>query len=121
MAVDTRETEAKCLDPQSIQAALVYLTDSWPHHSMTAAVREAWEDVLTRLRPGELKPALAKVRGRFRPDPYPILELVLASRPKPAPKPHVPVQHESVRIDPDSIPEVLEAKRKLGLLPPEAA
>ena len=68
------------LDLEAIEAALTYLADTWPHQQMTPGQREAWMDILCQLHPGELKPALRKLSGRFRPDPYAVLEIVLADR-----------------------------------------
>jgi hypothetical protein len=61
--------------------ALTYLADNWPGQRMEQAQREGWLDVLSLLRHGELLPALAVVGGRFRPDPYTVLEAVQAVRP----------------------------------------
>jgi hypothetical protein len=61
--------------------ALTYLADNWPGQRMEQAQREGWMDVLSLLRHGELLPALAVVGGRFRPDPYTVLEAVQAARP----------------------------------------
>ena len=63
------------------QEALTYLVDTWPAQHMDRVQREAWLDVLSLVRHGELKPALAVVGGRFRPDPYTVLEAVQAARP----------------------------------------
>src|SRR5450759_1818512 len=68
------------LNHNAIASALAYLSDVWPHLPMTVAMREAWEDILCQLHPGELKPALAQMPSKFRPDPYPLLERILASR-----------------------------------------
>lgn len=68
------------LDLNAIEAALTYLADTWPHQQMTATQREAWTDVLCQFHPGDLKSALRKLPGKFRPDPYAVLEVVLASR-----------------------------------------
>ena len=69
------------LDQAAIDAALIYVTDNWPHQQMTPAQQDAWLDILCQLKPGELKPALRRLAGRFRPDAYVVLEAVLASRP----------------------------------------
>lgn len=71
------------LDQAAIDAALVYVTDNWPHQQMTPAQQDAWLDILCQLHPGELKPALRRLAGRFRPDAYVVLEAVLAARPSP--------------------------------------
>jgi hypothetical protein len=74
------------------EEALTYLVDNWSGQRMEQAQREAWLEVLSLLRHGELKPALAVVGGRYRPDPYTVLEAVQAARPsvrqehKPPPK-----------------------------------
>ena len=68
------------LDLNGIEAAITYLTDTWPHQQLTASQREAWADVLCQFRQGELKPALRRLGGRFRPDPYAVLEAVMGDR-----------------------------------------
>jgi hypothetical protein len=70
----------KFLDHNAIASALAYLSDVWPHLPMTVAMREAWTDILCQLHPGELKAALARMPSKFRPDPYPMFEIILAIR-----------------------------------------
>ena len=74
------EQSSSYLDPAATEAAIGYLNDNWPHQQLTPSQRDAWIDILCQLHPGELKPALAKMPGRFRPDAYAVLEVVLASR-----------------------------------------
>jgi hypothetical protein len=80
--IPLEQSTTEYLSHNAIASALAYLSDVWPHLPMTAAMREAWVDILCQLHPGELKPALAKDRGdkRFRPDPYPLLSTVLGLR-----------------------------------------
>ena len=74
------EQSSSYLDLNGIEAAITYLNDTWPHQQMTATQREAWSDVLCQFRQGELKPALRKLGGKFRPDPYATLEAVMGDR-----------------------------------------
>jgi hypothetical protein len=70
------------LNHNAIASALAYLADVWPHLPITVAMREAWTDILCQLHPGELKLGLAQMPSKFRPDPYPLFEKILASRTK---------------------------------------
>ena len=74
------EQSSSYLDPAATEAAIGYLNDNWPHQQLTPSQRDAWIDILCQLHPGELKPALAKMPGRFRPDAYAILEIVQGQR-----------------------------------------
>lgn len=90
--ISSEVTQSPFLTSAQQEEALAYLVDSWPAQHMDRTQREAWLDVLSLVRHGELKPALAVVGGRFRPDPYTVLEAVQAARPsvrqehKPPPK-----------------------------------
>ena len=77
--------ESSFLTAPQIEAAICYLIDTWPNQPLAPYQQVAWGDVLRVMRPGELKPALAAVGGRFRPDPYAVLEAVRATRPVAAP------------------------------------
>jgi hypothetical protein len=75
------EQSSSFLDHEAQDSALTYLADNWPHMPLTAAQREAWLDVLGKLRQGELMRALRDMNpGRFRPDAYAVLDAVLALR-----------------------------------------
>ena len=103
----TGTTRARGTQPSSflnaaqVEQAMSYLHDCWPHQPIVGSAVEAWTDVLERMKPGELKPALARCAtsaGRFRPDPYAVLGAAQDARPVPAPKPWVaPVVTEAPR------------------------
>ena len=80
--IPVEQSTTEYLNHNAIASALAYLSDVWPHLPMTVAMREAWEDILCQLHPDELKPALAQMPSKFRPDPYPLLEKILAGRTK---------------------------------------
>jgi hypothetical protein len=71
------------LNQTGIDAALRYVQGNWPKSApMTADQREAWLDVLCQLRKDELKAACALRTDNqtYRPDAYPILEIVIGMR-----------------------------------------
>jgi hypothetical protein len=69
------------LNLEQMAAAVEYLVTCWPGKQMLPDERESWLDVLCMVHPGELKPALARIGTRYRPDPYALLEAVRSSRP----------------------------------------
>ena len=68
-------------DSSAQQKAVQYVEDNWPGQRLEQTQREGWLEVLSLMRHGELLPALAVVGGRFRPDPYTVLEAVQSARP----------------------------------------
>lgn len=88
------EQSSSYLSHEQIDRALQWLRDNWPHQQLTPAQEDAWLDVLCQLHPGELQTAVRETVGRghparFRPDAYPLLEVVIAMR-RPARAPFEP-------------------------------
>jgi hypothetical protein len=72
------------LDSAAIEAALQYLEETLA--PLGKEERDEWQDVLIKLRPGELRPAVERWQGR--PKPYALLDYVLTARePLEAPEP----------------------------------
>ena len=69
------------LDQTAVSAALEILDEEYPEDPpLSAFQRDAWRDVLLKLEPGELRPALAAHTHEMRPSPLDVLQTVLEAR-----------------------------------------
>jgi hypothetical protein len=73
------------LSRTQIDDAIRHVEGRWPNQSMSTVQREAWADILSYVRHGELLPALAALAGDYRPDPDKVLTAIRASRPRATP------------------------------------
>lgn len=107
------------LDQHAVDEAMKFIQGSWPNQQMNPAQREAWLDILGQLRQGELKTALRGMAGKFRPDPYAVLDIVLQNRrppltdwrPEPYEKPSDETRARVAQI-------ILKARKSLGQVDP---
>jgi hypothetical protein len=70
------------LEPAGVTAALDRLDHDYRSSNtpLTTPEREAWRDILERLEPGELRPALAALGYERRPGPLEVLDIVQKAR-----------------------------------------
>jgi hypothetical protein len=101
------------LTPNQVEGALRYLADNYVN-PLVGAKREAWESVLPTLHEGELMPALASLPSKFRPEAYEVLEVILSKRPSQPPSLYKAPERDQWDGNPESVPALLEAKRKIG-------
>jgi hypothetical protein len=95
------------LNLEQMAAAVEYLVTCWPGKQMLPDERESWLDVLCMVHPGELKPALARIGTRYRPDPYALLEATqCAQGPRRRSGGHIPPDIKCRRCDAPSRGEV---------------
>jgi hypothetical protein len=72
------------LSPEGIVRALQMLDEEYPRdRPLTAQQKDLWQDVLTKLEPGELRAALESIEhDERRPGPLKVLSIVQDARSK---------------------------------------
>lgn len=96
------------LDPDAREAALQYLGEKIP--TMTLHDREAWNDVLEHLYPGELRPVI-EAWIDWPPHPYAVLDYIATNREPEIPAEPAPRAVVARRRITPSIQEVLDKAR----------